>query len=144
MKLTVSKGDLFELPKNEYVFAHCIATDLHWGAGIAPVMMKEFNAGGRWRNRADHYTIGDIGIDNSSKGIMVNLFTKGRTSGKPTYDSVRHCLENLKNFMTTKRLTKLAMPKIGCGLDRLNWNEVESIINDVFKDTDIEITVKYV
>lgn len=38
-------------------------------------------------------------------------------------------------------VTKLAMPKIGCGLDILEWNKVSEIIKDVFKDTDIEILV---
>ncbi len=33
------------------------------------------------------------------------------------------------------------MPKIGCGLDGLNWDIVRSIIKEVFKDTDIEILI---
>ena len=36
---------------------------------------------------------------------------------------------------------KIAMPKIGSGLDRLNWQDVEQIIKDVFADTDVEILV---
>lgn len=38
---------------------------------------------------------------------------------------------------------KLAMPKIGCGLDRLNWDDVSYLIQDIFKDIDIEIRVYY-
>lgn len=37
----------------------------------------------------------------------------------------------------------LAMPKIGCGLDRLQWGKVREIIQDKFKDLDIEIEVRY-
>ena len=37
--------------------------------------------------------------------------------------------------------TKLAMPKIGCGLDRLDWDEVYDIICEVFEDTDVEILI---
>ena len=36
---------------------------------------------------------------------------------------------------------RIAMPKIGCGLDQLNWQDVEGIIREVFADTDIEILV---
>ena len=40
-----------------------------------------------------------------------------------------------------KEINKIAMPKIGCGLDRLNWDNVYEIIKDVFKDTDVEILI---
>jgi hypothetical protein len=33
------------------------------------------------------------------------------------------------------------MPKIGYGLDRLQWGKTKEIIQEVFKDTDIEILV---
>lgn len=37
---------------------------------------------------------------------------------------------------------KIAMPKIGCGLDRLQWPDVEARIRSVFDDTeDVEILV---
>lgn len=36
---------------------------------------------------------------------------------------------------------KLAMPRIGCGLDKLEWSKVKAIIEEVFADTDVEILV---
>ena len=33
------------------------------------------------------------------------------------------------------------MPLIGCGLDRLQWEKVSEIVQEVFKDIDIEIVV---
>lgn len=38
-------------------------------------------------------------------------------------------------------IKKVAMPVIGCGLDRLNWNKVSEIIKKMFGDVDIEILV---
>ena len=38
-------------------------------------------------------------------------------------------------------INKIAMPMIGCGLDKLNWDKVSQIIKETFKDTDIEILV---
>jgi hypothetical protein len=35
------------------------------------------------------------------------------------------------------------MPKIGCGLDKLDWSKVRSIIEDIFEDVDCEIVVMY-
>lgn len=34
------------------------------------------------------------------------------------------------------------MPKIGCGLDKLDWTAVREIIREMFADTDIEILVR--
>ena len=36
---------------------------------------------------------------------------------------------------------KLAMPVIGCGLDKLEWSRVSEIIKLVFEKTDIDILV---
>nr|KAF6341764.1 O-acyl-ADP-ribose deacylase 1 [Myotis myotis] len=44
-----------------------------------------------------------------------------------------HCLKN--------GVTDLSMPRIGCGLDRLQWENVSTIIEEVFEATDIRITV---
>jgi hypothetical protein len=38
-------------------------------------------------------------------------------------------------------VTKLAMPKVGCGLDKLSWPNVYDIICDVFKNTDVDILI---
>lgn len=43
--------------------------------------------------------------------------------------------------MVQKNKKTLAMPKIGCGLDRCSWKDVEQIIKDVFNDTDIKVIV---
>ena len=41
-------------------------------------------------------------------------------------------------------IKKLAMPKIGCGLDGLNWERVSQMIREIFEDTDIQITIYYI
>ena len=35
--------------------------------------------------------------------------------------------------MINEKVTKLAMPKIGCGLDKLEWTKVLNIIIEVFE-----------
>lgn len=40
-----------------------------------------------------------------------------------------------------RNIHKIAMPTIGCGLDRLQWDKVSEIIKEVFKDSDLEILV---
>ena len=50
-------------------------------------------------------------------------------------------LEIMKMMATENGVKKIAMPIIGCGLDRLQWDKVSKIIQEVFEDTDIEILV---
>ena len=38
---------------------------------------------------------------------------------------------------------KLAIPRLGCGLDKLNWSAVSKLIEDIFSESGIEITVYY-
>lgn len=74
---------------------------------------------------------------------MFNLVTKERYFHKPTLDNLRVTLEEMKDFAVEMGMNKIAMPKIGCGLDRLDWDDVQEMIHDVFDKTDIEILVCY-
>ena len=47
----------------------------------------------------------------------------------------------MKQLAVQHGIVKIAMPLLGCGLDRLNWDIVKYHIKQVFKDTDIEILV---
>jgi O-acetyl-ADP-ribose deacetylase (regulator of RNase III) len=72
---------------------------------------------------------------------VFNLITKGRYYGKPTYQTIEKTIIEMKNICADNNIKYLAMPKIGCGLDRLSWGKVREIIKEQFKDIDIEILV---
>jgi len=80
------------------------------------------------------------------KGVF-NLVTKKNYWHKPTYDTLTQSLESRKSLILERadgsETVKLAMPLIGCGLDKLKWNKVKSIICDVFNDINIDITICY-
>lgn len=144
MTFTEEKGDLFaeEIIEN-YALCHCISSDFALGAGIA----KEFAKMGvkkalcekfpkQWQDRG-------YCLMTETNGVTVaNLVTKERYFHKPTLETLRQALENLRKQALEMKLTRIAMPKIGCGLDKLEWTVVREIIRDVFADTDIEILVR--
>lgn len=136
MKYNEVRKDLFTVDKS-YSLAHCIASDFRMGAGIAVKFQKEFSL----RNKLKQYK-GD-----TSPGSCVfvnnvfNLITKSRSSGKPTYITLTSSLKQMKYLCVHHMIDKIAMPKIGCGLDRLQWPKVREIIYAIFEDTDIEILV---
>lgn len=82
-------------------------------------------------------TVGDC----IQQGRVFNLVTKERYWMKPTYQSIRTALHEMKWLCREIHVEKIAMPVIGCGLDRLEFSKVSGIIKDVFNDMDIEILV---
>ena len=138
MTITTEKRDLFTMPQGYYL-AHCISADFALGAGIAKVFDEVYNMRFKlFRNYNNYeYTSGDaLLVDN-----VYNLVTKRKCWHKPTYDSVREALEMMKEQLDFADATKLAMPKIASGLDRLEWSKVYEIICEVFEDTDVEIVI---
>ena len=72
---------------------------------------------------------------------VFNLVTKQRYFHKPTYDDLYETLVDMKEQCEMFDIKRLAMPIIGCGLDRLSWNKVKDIIEDVFSKSEIEILI---
>lgn len=140
------QGDLFsEKITSEYVLCHCISSDFALGAGIA----KKFAAMGvkrklcadfpkLWEGRGYCLFVEVNGV------LVANLVTKERYFHKPTLDTLRQSLEDLREQSAERNLKKLAMPKIGCGLDKLHWEDVSAVIKEVFSGTDMEILVRYI
>ena len=64
-------------------------------------------------------------------------------SSKPTYESLTACLQDMFQQIKLLNIKKLAMPKIGCGLDNLQWNKVREIILQL-KPEDLQIIICYV
>ena len=146
MKLEIIQKDLFTVPQGYYL-AHCISNDFALGAGIAKQFVDIYNMKEKLIDQyrcGDSYTSECVGefvgsalcVDN-----VFNLVTKERGYQKPTYDDLRTALTDMANDCKEYMITKIAMPKIGCGLDRLEWGNVEEIIKDVFEDTDVEILI---
>lgn len=69
---------------------------------------------------------------------ILGLVTKEHYYGKPTLDDMRAAIWNLRAKLETNAwldgdnpmLTEIMMPHIGCGLDRLKWDDVKEIIFD--------------
>lgn len=144
MILTEEQSDLFLMPQGYYL-VHCISGDYALGAGIA----KQFNIlyDMRYRLHRD-YPIPDGGRyahvgDALLVGNVFNLVTKPLCYQKPRYDDLYDTLIDLREQCEILHIKRIAMPKIGCGLDRLEWSRVKEMLEEIFEHTDIEITVCY-
>lgn len=139
MELIEAKHDIFKAPDDWYL-AHCISRDAVMGAGIAKEFVKRFPELKQLREGLKNHQI-EAGC--TRVGRVLNLVTKEFYYNKPSYKSLRYSLECMRRIIESNGIKKLAMPRIGCGLDRLEWSKVKPIIEEVFEDCDVKIGVCY-
>ena len=131
-------SDLFSASE-DFCLVHCVSRDFHMGKGIALEFRNRF---GRVNELlAQNPNIGGFAVLCANNQYVFYLVTKERYFHKPSYEDLRNSLENMKNFCIANNLNKIAMPKIGCGLDRLNWQEVLNILHQIFDNTGVYIRV---
>lgn len=134
--------DLFTVPQGYYL-AHCISGDYSLGAGIAAQFVDVYNM--RYKLHRNYPIPDGEKFANVGEALLIdnvfNLVTKDRVYHKPTYDTLIETLKDMKEQCENLDINKIAMPRIGCGLDGLSWDTVEEIIMEVFEDTDMEILI---
>ena len=137
MTYNEERRDLFSVPK-DYVLVHCISADCAMGAGIA----REFTKRGVKSYIQTHVSpaelvVGNCVVTHATDWVAeCNLITKAHYWEKPTYETLEAALNSLKQ----KGFTKLAMPLIGCGLDKLSWQNVSAMVKTI--DADILVCRK--
>lgn len=137
--------DLFSLTNENYYFVQCISADFAMGKGIAIKFNEYFNTKKILTNKYGNYlSIWNNTINQGfciKEGHTLNLITKKQYWDKPTYETMQNALNKLKDIVIINDIHKIAMPTIGCGLDKLDWGIVSQMIQNTFKDINIEIFV---
>ncbi|XP_069669249.1 uncharacterized protein [Periplaneta americana] len=136
--VTEVDGDLFTAPK-EYSLAHCVATDLRMGSGIAVTFRQEFKSVGELFDQKPR--VGHMCVLDHEERFIYYLITKKYSNDKPRFEDLVASVQRMKDHCVKHTVKLLAMPRIGCGLDRLEWKEVKPMIEDTFSGVDIKITV---
>uniref|UniRef100_A0A1B0C5Q7 Macro domain-containing protein n=1 Tax=Glossina palpalis gambiensis TaxID=67801 RepID=A0A1B0C5Q7_9MUSC len=137
-KLSEIEGDLFNAPKS-HSLAHCVAADFGMGAGIATKFKQVY--GQVDELRAQKIGTGGVAVLKDDQRFIYYLVTKDESWQKPTYDNLRSSLKAMQQHMFSNSVQKLAIPRIGCGIDGLEWDKVCAEINDLFYNDDVDIVV---
>ena len=145
MTFAEKEQDIFELSnKDNYYFVQCISSDFKMGKGIALEFNRIFNCKNELVKEFKNFKWENTGRCIKAKNsIVFHLITKNKYWDKPTYRTLKESLMELKTLCLEQNIKKLVMPKIGCGLDKLQWNTVKENIIKIFNDTDIEILICY-
>ena len=136
--LTEVQGDLFTAPRDNSL-CHCVSRDFRLGKGIAKLFRDKFGRIDELKSIGA--SVGQVAVLKEKNRYIYNLVTKEVYSGKPTYETLRRSLEEMKSHAVSHGVTKISMPLIGCGLDGLSWAEVRTLIKNVFLKEKIDITV---
>ena len=154
----------------EYVTAHCISEDCAMGAGVVVAFRKVFPGLKAACMEYAKTAISDCSAFHGDRPTSMfvmpggslapyrhhdegktvyNMFTKKRyyqKAGKgipyETYlKNLEESLSMVRQMMVYHGEKKIAMPRIGSGLDKCRWEDVKKIILNVFQDTEIDILI---
>jgi O-acetyl-ADP-ribose deacetylase (regulator of RNase III) len=114
------KGDLLQTDDN---IAHCVSEDFKMGLGIAKTITDKYG-----RDNLTKAKLYGIGHKKCNSKYILYIVTKKNYWNKPTLEDIDISLANLSMFCKKNDITTLSIPKIACGLDKLNWSDVEQLI----------------
>ena len=128
-------GNLFDTQDSS---GHCVSADFKMSAGIARKIR---------RNYPCTYPAGWNHITNplwpqwlpESKRYIYHLVTKQKFFQKPTYGTLRASLEKKQSHAEHHLVRKTSL--LFVGLDKLDWEQVRQLIQEVFRTSPVQITV---
>jgi hypothetical protein len=157
-------GDVIAMAKEGCDIAHCISGDAYMGKGIAAALDHEFCL--------KHQLLEEVPSEQRRVGCTIevrrevfpgkvisifNMVTKRTYRDLPTYETMRAALVALRGMCDdysrddrgghTRSIGVITMPRIGCGLDRLEWESptggecVKGIIKDVFAGCLVDVRI---
>jgi O-acetyl-ADP-ribose deacetylase (regulator of RNase III) len=113
------------------------------GAGLALQVKRAFpgnftayaEACARGDVRLGRVFLHDRGPDQPGPRYIVNFPTKAHWQDQSRCPAIRAGLADLVNVVAQKGITSIAVPKLGCGLGGLRWEEVQPLVIEAFSST---------
>jgi len=146
-RLRVEKGDI--VSANEVWKMHFVSADLRRSKGVALRLAEVF--GPVDLRKGGECVVGLVKMQRLEQGGQVthllNLITKRKYFHKPAANPERFlsdivtALRNLRDYCAKMHIRRLALPRVGSNLDRVNWRWTQRKLLEVFADMDIELVV---
>ena len=123
------KDDLLKAPVY-YNIAHCVDADLTFAKGTANTINAFYDMKTKIFKRypSNRIHVGEaLLIDN-----VFNLLANQNRYDKVTMDNLYHCIVEMAETCKALNIKYLAMPHIGCGYNKLKWENVKEMIELIF------------
>ena len=121
---------------------HCISTDARMSKGFADFLSHRI-PGLRSTCRKAKLFMGQVFPfwDSTGRRYIYNLVTKERFCDKPNLSTLCKTLKAMKSHESMNGVSTIAIPKLGCGLDQMNWQEVVKLLREIFAYADVQIVL---
>lgn len=129
--------DLFSAP-DDYPLAHCVSQDLHMSKGLAQQFKSQVDDVDELK--AQRKGVGEVATLRLGNRNIYYLITKSNYYDKPTYRTLGNVLGELRCCVENND-SHLTMPRIGCGLDKLEWKFVHNIIKYIFRQVPAKVII---
>ena len=140
--ITFAFGSLFTADET-HSLAQCISGDTQFGMfrGISVQFIELYPELRDLRGQGDR-EVGTVVPVNLGGKFIYNLITKHRFWNKPTCASIYSSLRSMKYHAIEFKVSDIAMPFLGAGCDKMDfYNDVLPLVEDLFKDTSINIHI---
>jgi O-acetyl-ADP-ribose deacetylase (regulator of RNase III) len=139
--ITYIKGDVTCAPQQ--LIAHGCNCSGGFGSGVAGAIKKKHPPVREAYLAHKNKVLGTCQYVDHSDRIWVNAFTQQSYGydGKQYADltAIGYCLADIADYMAEHELHTIAMPKIGCGLGGLNWDQVGILVENLLEDYEVFI-----
>lgn len=134
--------NIFEL-SNDYSIAHCISADLKMSKGIALDIKNTYGDTTNILSKLNPQ-LGHVLTTRINNKLIYHLITKEKFYQKPTINTIKTALANLKTCMIINNNFNLSIPKLASDLDNCNWTMIKQLIYAEFQNTDIELIICHI
>ncbi len=95
-----------------------------------------------WKVRQQNKKPGECAVTHEEDGRTIfHLITKRKCTDLPTYEDFTNSLKHMRDWCVKQRVKSVSVPRLGCGLDKLDFQRVQNILSKVFTGVDIVITI---
>jgi len=133
-----SRGDIFETDQS-MALAHCVSSDLRMTKGIALEFRRRF--GGLNQLRRLPRTVPDVLSLRLKEREIFYIVTKQHFWQKPEPEHLFQSLQKLRTLCEERQIKTLTCPRLGTGLDGLQWETVRSMLQYIFRNSRVTIQV---
>jgi O-acetyl-ADP-ribose deacetylase (regulator of RNase III) len=137
--ITYIKGDVTQADQD--VIAHGVNCQGHFGSGVAGAIKRDHPYVRNQYLSLTSHVLGTCQFVEYQNQVWVNAHTQNHKGydGKQYADlnAVADCLCEIDDYMQLNQLTSIAIPKIGCGLGGLEWEDVEVLVVGLLEDYEV-------
>ncbi|KAF4532708.1 hypothetical protein B566_EDAN004695 [Ephemera danica] len=120
------------------IICHCVAADLRMSRGAAKDLSDLYP---KIREVIGEPTVGSCLPSVSNERTFLNLITKHNSSDKPETSHFEQCIKNLKAYTDANKIDRIAITRLGCGLDLLSWDQYDKQKKNMAEELNAKMSI---